>query len=106
MVVPQCCQGAGPAAEPDGGSSVLDLPHAPAATAQRPRPKALAVATGYRYAEDRDGRPIVIVPGTRRAPIDLTGYAAGASYGGTARPGYYGAVANGGSRSTRLATMT
>ena len=38
------------------------------------RKKALAVATGYRYAEDMDGRPVVIVPGTRKAPIDLTDY--------------------------------
>jgi hypothetical protein len=43
---------------------------------QPPRKKALAVATGYKYAEDMDGRPVVIVPGTRKSPIDLTSYAA------------------------------
>lgn len=40
------------------------------------RKKALAVATACRYAEDMDGRPIVIVPGTRKTPIDLTSYTA------------------------------
>lgn len=39
---------------------------------QRTRP--LAVAVGFKYAEDMNGRPIVITPGSRRMPIiDRTG---------------------------------
>ena len=34
---------------------------------QRKRP--LAVAVGFKYAEDMNGRPIVITPGSRRLPI-------------------------------------
>ncbi|GKY98657.1 hypothetical protein MPSEU_000822100 [Mayamaea pseudoterrestris] len=57
---------------PQGSGSALDR------IAQTPpqRKKALAVATGFKYAADMDGRTVVIVPGTRRSPIDLTSYAA------------------------------
>jgi hypothetical protein len=34
---------------------------------QRTRP--LAVAVGFKYAEDSNGRPIVITPGCRRMPV-------------------------------------
>lgn len=34
---------------------------------QRKRP--LAVAVGFKYAEDMNGRPIVITPGCRRMPV-------------------------------------
>jgi hypothetical protein len=34
---------------------------------QRKRP--LAVAVGFKYAEDMNGRPIVITPGRRRMPV-------------------------------------
>jgi hypothetical protein len=37
------------------------------AIARRKRP--LAVAAGFKYAEDMNGRPIVITPGNRRMPV-------------------------------------
>lgn len=33
------------------------------------RKRPLAVAVGFKYAEDLDGRPIVITPGNRRMPV-------------------------------------
>jgi hypothetical protein len=44
----------------EGGSNATSASH-------RKRP--LALAAGYKYAEDMNGRPIVITPGNRRAPM-------------------------------------
>lgn len=41
---------------------------------KRRRKKPLAVAVGFNYAEDYNGRPIIVTPtgGSRNSPIDLT----------------------------------
>lgn len=48
--------------------------NSPSQEFRRRRKKPLAVAVGFKYAEDQNGRPIVVTPtGSRHAPIDLTG---------------------------------
>ena len=70
----------------DPNNQLLELQHSISQSSETgaprtpPRKKALAVATGYKYAEDMDGRPVVIVPGTRKSPIDLTTYSAHTQY--------------------------
>ncbi|KAL7570371.1 hypothetical protein ACA910_017209 [Epithemia clementina (nom. ined.)] len=50
------------------------LKNSPSQEFRRRRKKPLAVAVGFKYAEDQNGRPIVVTPtGSRSAPIDLTG---------------------------------
>lgn len=73
-----CCSGrkgkVGPeqvtfASQISGSTSVYDLEKSASQdSARKRRKKPLAIAVGYKYAEDMDGRPVVI---TRKAPIDI-----------------------------------
>ena len=49
------------------------LPNSQSPGTRRRRTKPLAVAVGFKYAEDPNGRPIIVTPtGSRAAPVDLT----------------------------------
>ena len=50
-----------------GGSYDCGAVSVPPPVSRRKRP--LAVAVGFKYAEDINGRPIVITPGNRRIPV-------------------------------------
>ena len=54
---------------------------------KRRRKKPLAVAVGFNYTKDANGRPIIITPtGSRNSPIDLTHIRTSPARGGTAAP--------------------
>ena len=54
---------------------------------KRRRKKPLAVAVGFNYTKDANGRPIIITPtGSRNSPIDLTNMRATPVRGGAAAP--------------------
>ena len=57
-------------------SAARDIPHAASSGSGKVsyetgtyRKRPLAVAVGFKYAEDINGRPIVITPGCRRMPV-------------------------------------
>jgi hypothetical protein len=57
---------------------------------QQRRKRPLALAVGFKYAEDMNGRPVVITPGNRRFPINLkhvSSRSQGPSRSPTASPG-------------------
>mmetsp|Transcript_2121 Transcript_2121/g.4624 ORF Transcript_2121/g.4624 Transcript_2121/m.4624 type:complete len:223 (+) Transcript_2121:47-715(+) len=54
---------------------------------KRRRKKPLAVAVGFNYTKDANGRPIIITPtGSRNSPIDLTNVRATPPRGGASAP--------------------